>query len=217
MHIHTVIVSYKRKELTAKTLQGYLDTVSVPHSLVIVDNGSPSDTIDWLSSLDVPVLLLDKNYFPGYATNRGWELMPDETTLLQRLDNDVMCLQGWCEDVVRSFEDPKVGQYGFIAAGDLEWLKPRGLYPDNRMTGWPCGGNSIIRRTLYDNHGIRYSERPWNVGGTLEDTQMTTDVWRSGFKRVFATRPVMDYMSGTIPDLEYDIEILKARGLYKGA
>lgn len=212
MHIHTVIVSYKRKELTAKTLQGYLDTVSIPHSLIIVDNGSPSDTTDWLRTLDVPVLFLNKNYFPGYATNRGWEQMPPETTLLQRLDNDVMCLPGWCEDVVESFEDSRVGQYGFIAAGDMEWMKPKGLYPPGGMRGWPCGGNSIIRRELFD-LGLRCSEKPWTVGGTLEDTQLTMDVWHRGYKRVFASRPVMDYMSGTIPDAEYDQEILRARGL----
>lgn len=214
MHIHTVLVSYKRKVLTEKTLQGYLDTVSIPHSLVIVDNGSPSDVTDWLSTLDVPVVFLGVNRFPGYATNRGWELMPSETTLLQRLDNDILCLPGWCEDVVNAFADPKVGQYGFVAAGDVEWMNTKGLYPPGGMTGWPCGGNSIISRTLYDK-GIRYSERPWTAGGTLEDTQMTMDVWNSGYKRVFATIPVMDYMSGSIPDPDYDIEILKARGLYK--
>lgn len=212
MHIHTVIVSYKRKELTAKTLQGYLETVSIPHSLVIVDNGSPSDTTDWLASLDVPVIFLSKNYFPGYATNRGWEQMHPETTLLQRLDNDVMCLPGWCEDVVESFEDPLVGQYGFIAAGDIDWMVPKGLYPPGGMSGWPCGGNSIVRRELFD-QGLRCSEKPWTAGGTLEDTQLTMDVWHQGYKRVFATRPVMDYMSGTIPDAEYDQEILRARGL----
>lgn len=57
MHIHSVIVSYKRKELTEKTLQSYLDTVSVPHSIVIVDNASPLETIEWLlSTLNVPVI-----------------------------------------------------------------------------------------------------------------------------------------------------------------
>lgn len=213
MHVHSVIVSYKRKELTKLTLEGYLNTVSMPYSLIIVDNGSPSDMTDWLLSLDIPVLLLGVNKFPGYATNRGWERMPPETTLLHRLDNDTMLLPGWCEDAVESFKDPKVGQYGFIADGDMEWLMANRLYPSGTY-GWTCGGNSIISRKIYD-EGLRYSERPWTAGGNLEDTQLTNDVWNRGYKRVFATKPVMDYMSGTIPDLEYDIEILKARGLYK--
>lgn len=210
MHIHTVIVSYKRTELTKKTLQGYLETVSVPHSLIIVDNGSPSDTIEWLSSLDdVSVLYLGTNRFPGYATNRGWEKMPEETTLLHRLDNDTMLLPGWCEDVVESFRDPQVGQYGLIAGGDAEWMEERKLYPSG-WRGWPCGGNSIISREIY-NQGLRYSERPWTSGGYLEDTQLTADVWNRGYKRVFSTKPVMEYMS--INDPDYDQEIKRSRGL----
>lgn len=209
-HIHSVIVSYKRKSLTEETLKGYLDTVSVPHSLIIVDNGSPSDTIDWLSSLDVPVLFLNRNYFPGYATNRGWERMPPETTLFHRLDNDTLLLPGWCEDAVECFKDPRVGQYGLLAKGDAEWLKDDGLYP-NGVSGWPCGGNSIIHRNLYD-LGVRYSEKPWTDRGTLEDTQLTWDVWSRGYKRVFSTKPVIEYMSGKYPDPEYDREIVEFRG-----
>lgn len=209
MHIHTVLVSYKRTELTKRALQAYLETVSVSHSLVIVDNGSPPDTTDWLSSLDVPVIFLGSNRFPGYATNRGWEKMPSETTLLHRLDNDTQLLPGWCEDVVECFEDPEVGQYGLIAEGDAEWMAERKLYPSG-WRGWTCGGNSIIHRKLF-NQGIRYSERPWTAGGYLEDTQMTLDVWAKGYKRIFATRPVMAYMS--INDPDYDREIKRSRGL----
>lgn len=209
MHIHTVLVSYKRKELTEKALQGYLDTVSVPHSLVIVDNGSPPVVTEWLSSLDTPIILLGQNFFPGYATNRGWDLMPIQTTLLHRLDNDTLLLPGWCEDVVEAFTDPNVGQYGLVAVGDVEWMHERKLYPSG-MRGWPCGGNSIISRNLYD-QGLRYSEKPWTAGGTLEDNQMTLDVWKMGYKRVFAAKPVMAYMS--IRDDAYDQEIRKSRGL----
>lgn len=207
MHIHTVIVSYKRVELTRRTLEGYLNTVSVPHSIIIVDNGSPPDMADWLLSLDVPVLLLGRNYYPGFATNRGWERRPAETTLLHRLDNDTRLLPGWCEDAIECFEDPKVGQYGLLAAGDREWLVKKGYLPS-----WPCGGNSIISIKAYEK-GIRYSEKPWTAGGTLEDTQLTLDIKNKGFKRVFSTIPVMDYMSGDVPDLEYDLEIKRSRGL----
>lgn len=209
MHIHTVLVSYKRRELTEKALQAYLDTVSVPHSLIIVDNGSPPETTDWLVSLDVATLFLDKNYFPGYATNRGWERMPQETSLLHRLDNDIQLLPGWCENAIDAFKDSKVGQYGLLGLGDKEWLRDNGLYPAE-VPSWPCGGNSIIHRKVYEG-GLRYSERPWYEGGILEDHQMTLDVWRMGYTRVFASDVVMEYMSGR--DEEYDKEIKKLKGL----
>lgn len=209
MHIHTVLISYKRTELTKKALQGYLETVSVPHSLIIVDNGSPLETTNWLSTLDVPVLFLGENRFPGYATNRGWEKMPSETVLLHRLDNDTLLLPGWCEDAIECFKDPDVGQYGLLARGDAEWMANLQLYPSG-MRGWPCGGNSVIHRKLYA-QGLRYSEKPWTEGGTLDDNQLTLDVWRRGYKRIFSTKPVMDYMS--MIDQDYDNEIKKSRGL----
>lgn len=209
MHIHTVLVSYKRMALTKIALQAYLDTVSVPHSIIIVDNGSPQETVDWLNTLDVPVALLWKNYFPGFATNLGWGRMPPETTLLHRLDNDTKLLPGWCENALKCFEDPLVGQYGLIAAGDAEWMTQKNLYPSG-WQGWTCGGNSIISRKIYD-QGLRYSERPWTSGGYLEDTQLTVDVWNRRYKRVFATQPVMEYMS--IDDPEYDSEIKRSRGI----
>lgn len=210
MHIHSVIVSYKRKELTEKTLQSYLDTVSVPHSIVIVDNNSPPDTTEWLSSLDIPVIFLKTNKYPGYATNRGWEKMPNETVLLHRIDNDTQLLPGWCENAIEAFENTSIGQYGLLAEGGLDWLQSKNLYP-SAWRGWPIGGASIIHRKLYD-RGLRYSEKPWTDGGNLEDTQMTLDVWKLGYGRVFSTIPVMEYLGGRYP--EYDMEIKKSRGLW---
>lgn len=209
-HIHTVITSYKRKELTAQTLDGYLNTVTMPHSIVIVDNGSPPDTVEWLNSLTIPVIFLSANYYPGYAINRGWEKMPRETTLLHRIDNDLLLLPGWCDDVIESFKNPLVGQYGGLAEGGMEWLTTNKLYPSGKA-GWPVGAHSIISRTLYDK-GLRYSERPWTAGGTLEDNQLTLDVWSMGYERVFSTIPVFHYLGGNYPD--YDMEIKKSRGLW---
>lgn len=210
MHIHSVIVSYKRMELTKQTLESYLETVSVPHSIVIVDNASPTEITDWLSTLDIPVVFLERNFFPGYATNRGWELMPSETTLLHRIDNDTLLLPGWCENAIEAFTDPELGQYGLLADGGMEWLEKVKVYP-SPWAGWPVGGASIICRKLWD-EGLRYSEKPWTAGGTLEDNQLTLDIWKRGYKRVFSTIPVMHYLGGRYP--EYDMEIKKSRGLW---
>ncbi len=212
-HIHSVIVSYKRKELTQRTLDSYLATVSIPYSLIIVDNASPPDTIELLNSLEVPIIYLDRNYFPGYATNKGWERMPGQTTLLHRIDNDTGFLPGWCDDVIEVFKDPTVGQYGLLADGGMEWLIAQNIYPPDRRRGWTVGGASIVPRRLYD-EGLRYSNKPWTDGGFLEDTQLTLDVWKMGYKRIFSTRPVMEYLGGDYP--LYDIEIKKARGLWTG-
>lgn len=200
MHLHSCIVSFDRPALTRQTLESFLATVTIPYSLIIVDNGSNASTTEWLSSLDVPVMLLGHNFYPGYATNRGWEQMPLETTLLQRIDNDTLFLSDWCEEMIEAFQDPSVGQYGLAAAGDEPWTS---------MPSWTVGGNSIIRRELYD-QGLRYSEESWE-SGQAEDCLLTWAVWNMGYRRVFSQRPAISYLLNDDPT--YRERTHRVRGL----
>lgn len=189
-HIHSVIVSYNRPELTKQAVESYLATVSIPFSLIVVDNASDYETRSMLSEMAEDderweVLFLDKNMFPGYATNRGWEKMPPETTLLHRGDNDFAYLPKWCEAVLDRFRDAHVGQVGLRT--NKEELGAR----------WNVGGNNVIRRELWDK-GLRYDERPWGeqypVGWT-EDSLFTPAVVRMGYEWVRVRRPSITSLS----------------------
>ena len=81
MNIHTVLVTYNRLDLTKQALASYLETVTGPFSLTVVDNGSSDGTREWLmnpspTDFKVSVILLPENKYPGYACNRGWEQAP---------------------------------------------------------------------------------------------------------------------------------------------
>ena len=205
MRLHTVIVSYGRQGLTKLTLESYLDTVSIPYDVCIVDNNSDDETRKWLRSLKPPIKVhyLGKNMYPGFATNYGWQFASSKVTLLQRSDNDTEYLPNWCDEMVEVFEsDPLVGQYGPIAEGDDQW---------SWMPCWPCGGNSIIHRKLYD-EGLRYTEKPWPELEIIEEHQLSLDVWAMGYKRVFGTRPGIKYL--TDGDFEYIKQSHKDRGIW---
>lgn len=186
-HIHSVIVSYDRAFLTEEAMISYIATVSISHSLVIVDNGSEWDTQVWLSTLPFPVVLLRENMYPGYATNLGWTLAPPQTTLYHRIDNDVRFLEHWCDEVVELFQDPTVGQVGIVAAGDEAWT---------RLPHWPVGGNSIIRRALYD-AGLRYDDRPW-FDGHDETPVLWADVKKLGYKSLFCEKPGIVHLDSRV-------------------
>lgn len=201
MKLHACIVSYKRQALTQRTLESFLATVTVPYTCLVVDNGSPPNVVDWLNTLDVPVLLLDRNYFPAYAVNRGWEQAPADATLLMRSDNDTLWLPGWCDEMLDVFEDPAVGQYGPIAAADAGFLATR--------PRWPVGGNSVVRRSLYD-QGLRYDEGAWGRGES-DAYLLSTDVELLGYSYQLGTRPMIEYLSDG--DLDYQAESHAARHL----
>jgi len=178
MKLHTVVISYKRRNLTEQALRSFMDTVSVEHTLVVVDNGSEQETQDWLASREWALganhtaVLLGENRYPGYACNRGFELAPDDATHLHRADNDFIFRPGWCEEVIKCFEHtPRLGQLGLRT--DAE-----------EMGNWNnVGGNMVLRRDLWDD-GLRYDERPWPEyePGWSEDGYMSPAVKRMGWE-----------------------------------
>lgn len=204
MHLHATLISWRRPGLTLETLRSWAATVSVPASLVVVDNGSPAElvapVVELAGDLGAHWVQLPENRYPGYATNRGWELAPSGTTMYQRIDNDARFLPGWCEPMVEAFTDPWVGQYGLVAEGDEPWTS---------APGWPVGGFSIIRSDLYD-AGLRYDERPWHPGHQ-ECPAFAREVTALGYRWVFSPEPAIEYLDDG--DWDYRVETHQARGL----
>jgi glycosyltransferase involved in cell wall biosynthesis len=206
MHLHSVIISFNRLELLQQCYRSYKETVSVPYSLVIVDNASDNETRRWLT-LDVSphdtVIFLEQNRFPGFACNRGWEQMPPQTTFLHRSDNDFSYLGGWCEAMLDRFRDVHVGQVG------LRTSKEELSAPSN------VGGNNVIRRELWDK-GLRYDERPWGVEyppGWTEDSLLSPAVVEMGYRWTRVRKSCIVSLAREDPDDEYYQQTWALRGI----
>ena len=207
MKLHTVMVTYNRLESTKQSIASYLDTVQVPYTLAVVDNGSDEDTLQWLSdqwTLGVidELLLLGENKYPGFAINRGWEDAPRGTTHLHRADNDWTFLPGWCHQVERAFRDPKVGQVGLRTQREEPVV-------------YNVGGNNVIRRELWD-AGLRYDERPWTElpAGHSEDTYLSPAVNAMGYEWVRVRQPCIRGNSVESHDDPYYQASYRARRIY---
>ncbi|GIV03710.1 MAG: hypothetical protein KatS3mg015_2540 [Fimbriimonadales bacterium] len=177
--IHTVFVTYNRLELTKIAISSYLETVTLPYSLCVVDNASTDGTRNWLLDLlsekrdeKLTVVLFDRNYYPGRACNIGWQTAPGDTTLLQRADNDFAFLPGWCDLVVEAFlRNERLGQLGLRTDEEECFVKMN------------VGGNCVIRRELWEN-GLRYDETPWTdyPPGYSEDSYFSPAVQAMGWE-----------------------------------
>ena len=211
MKIHTCIISYNRLDLTRQAIDSYLATVSVPHTLVVVDNGSEPDVQrDLLREYKIPLVLLDENRYPGYACNLGWGMAPADADFLHRADNDFAFLPGWCEEVQRVFKSRKVGQVGLRTGLEEE----RGQYN--------VGGNNVIRRKLWEK-GLRYDERPWpqlceEVGpGHTEDSLMSPAVTRMHYTWTRVKKPCIVSLAHEDPADPYYEAVWRDRGIFEWA
>lgn len=208
MILHTVLISYQRLDLTKQAVASYVETVTVPHTLWVVDNGSSQDVTDWLLRSDRPFMymLLGQNRYPGYACNRGFEKAPQEATVLHRADNDFVFLPGWCDEVQRCLEaNPRLGQLG-LRTGDEEL-----------HNGHNVGGNCVFRRELWD-EGLRWDERPWpkiKTVGYTEDSFMSPTVKQMGWEWGRVERPCIRSISVESPDDDYYRQTWADRGIVR--
>lgn len=204
MRLHTVFVTHDRLELTKIAVSSYLETVSIPYTYVVVDNCSQDGTREWLIEEGHPCIMLDRNYYPGYACNRGWERAPSEADFLHRSDNDFRYLPGWCDRVLEAFSDRRVGQVGLRTAAEELYC------PTN------VGGNNVIVRTLWD-LGLRYDERPWTEypPRMTEDSYFSSAVRALGWRWTRVRRPCIVPISTESPDDPYYQRSWAARRIYQ--
>ena len=216
MNIHSVMITHNRLELTKQAIVSYLETVTGPWSLAVVDNGSSDGTREWLMKPDgsfadlnrIKVILLPDNMYPGYACNRGWEQAPPDTVLLHRADNDWRFLPDWETHVRLMFSaNEDLGQLG-MRTGEQELHNLHNV-----------GGNCVIRKALWD-QGLRYDERPWpkiKRPGYTEDSYMSPKVQSMGWEWDRVRQPCIESLADEDPHDPYYLQSWEDRGILEQA
>ena len=192
------MVTHNRLEYTKQTLDNYLSTTTVPQFLIVVDNASTDGTQDWLRMQSDKgkinyILLNNKNYYPGAATNFGWakglEIFP-EATHLMRLDNDMAFAHGWSEVAKQYFDKiPKLGQLGldYGPMNDPEADRFDEEYNGMVINPYPgnVGGTMIMRKEIWAD-GIKYDTTPWShkteTPTAQEDAKLSADIFAAKWK-----------------------------------
>lgn len=195
--LSTIVLNWNRADLLARTLDSYAATVSVPHEVIIIDNGSADESgavIErFQASFPAQAILLPENR-GGAALNLGIERARGE--LIHLSENDLLYEPGWSETVVSLFDAfPNLGQlslFGPTPRDDEIWeLKPSVLrHARGRILYEDLGGNlgtaSILRRELFD-RGLRVTTFG-HEGGFLfpNDMQLSADVKAAGYMIAWA-------------------------------
>lgn len=106
--IDVVIVCFNRYDLTSSCLR-HLQAQTLPHRVIVVDNGSTDDTPERLRSewQGVQVERLEENGGFAEACNRGVAAGSGEIVVL--LNNDVDCRADFLEHLIAPMQDERVG------------------------------------------------------------------------------------------------------------
>lgn len=191
-----VLITYNCLAYTKRTLRELWGTIEIPYYLIVVDNNSTDGTQKYLESVKSryridDCILNPDNYYPGKATNIGWEhglKTYTKATHLMRLDNDMHLGKGWDRLAEEYFAKiPELGQLGIDNdALDHPKAKLREMTINGKtINTWPgcVGGPCIIRRSLWDK-GVRYEELMWNDGRNSplqEDSQFSKAIQSQGY------------------------------------
>jgi len=187
--ISTVVLHWNRSYLLEKTLESYIQTVTVPHELWIIDNASTDHSQEVIARFikahpQTQVITLPENR-GGEAFNAVLPELKGEFILLS--ENDQVYLPGWCEQVLRAFKSyPKLGQLSLhapVPTDEEAWVSkpvsPRFrngclLYQVHQNVTTSC----VLRAEL-----IRAGLRMHNIPGKVkfpDDLRLSNEVKQKG-------------------------------------
>lgn len=177
--IDVVIVAYNRYDLTESCLR-HLSAQTVPHRLIVVDNGSTDDTRARLASEwpDAHVESFDDNRGFAEACNRGVAAGDGEAVVL--LNNDVDCREDFLERVTAPLDaDPRVGSVAALMLQPGErTIDSLGLVADPTLASFPRLQGYPVEHAA-DEHPLltgpagtaaAYRRRAWEQVGGLDET-----------------------------------------------
>lgn len=101
--VSIVMLSWNAPQFTKLALDSIREHTAGEYEVIIVDNGSAPETVEWLRTLtDVRVIYNTENR--GYAGGNNQALAAARGEYVVLLNNDVVVTEGWLEDLIDAFE-----------------------------------------------------------------------------------------------------------------
>jgi hypothetical protein len=177
-----LILNWNGRQLLARCLVALQATDYPDLRIVVADNGSSDDSLEYLheNHPEVTVIALGQNLGFARGNNAAFARLEHASDILILLNNDVFVRPGWLEALVAPFADPAVGITGAKllfpdeihiqhAGGELEYPSAMSLHyayrqvdigqaDERREVRYVTGASLAIRWSLADELGL-FDER----------------------------------------------------------
>lgn len=111
--ISIIVLSYNTYSSTKRCIESIKANTTIDYNLVVVDNGSSDQSVEYLKSLKgVKVVLNDKNIGVSKGWNKGIKGV-DKSSDIVVLNSDVLVPKGWLRTLSETaYDDPSIGVVG---------------------------------------------------------------------------------------------------------
>lgn len=181
-----------------------------PFEIIVVDDASQDDTLDWLAKEWPAVRVVAKPVNQGFASGINSGLTAVKGQLIALLNNDTEAEPDWLEQLVRVMQNnPQAGMVAsklklwddrtrLHSAGDYYtvsgkpgnrgvWEVDDGRWDEEEWIFSPCAGAALYKKELFETIG-GFDER---FGSYLEDIDLAWRAQLAGFRCRFAPRAVV--------------------------
>jgi GT2 family glycosyltransferase len=218
--VSVVIVNYNGKEYVNRCIEAVFKSNYANIEIIVVDNGSKDGSIEILNKYkrknnNLRLILLDKNYGPSYARNRG--VSEAKGDYLAFLDNDTIPDPNWliplidvlledvtvgaCQCKLLLFGEPKkfdyagdfLSQVGFLVqkveGGEID----KGQIDENFEILSAKSAGMVIRKDVFKQIGG--FDKDYFI--YLEETDLGWRTWLAGYRIIFVPDSVVYHEFGT--------------------
>jgi GT2 family glycosyltransferase len=152
VNVSIVVLHYNNEKLTNACIDSILlNTTGSAYRIIVVDNNSDKPYVN-----PEVTVIRNNNKYSVSGMNFGflYALENCSPDYIVNFDNDIICLAGWLEPLVKSMEDPKVG-----IVGGKQWDKEQKLFR--------CVGMDMVGGHLYCNAPEKTQEVFWIQGSAV--------------------------------------------------
>ncbi|WP_160683797.1 glycosyltransferase [Clostridium sp. C2-6-12] len=200
-----VILSFEKKDMTLKCIEAIQDTVRIPYEIIVFDNASSKETIDFIKEYIEPIANVKVFYSKenlGCPGGRRQAIKMAKGDYVINLDNDIIVTSEWIEElIVRADSDENIaavccktvfpnetvqfngGRYhisdGFISFSLIDSEKNESDIETAlwHKCDWVPGGATLFKGSVIEH--LDYSTGYINA---FEDNDISLQIARMGYK-----------------------------------